>query len=74
MGQLVKYFAVKHRIIRTGSLPHFNSYTIVLMVVFFLQSKDILSGLTAARCSGADLRGLQLCLRQREEELRRKPS
>ena len=38
----VKYFAVKHRIIRTGSLPHFNSYTIVLMVVFFLQSKDIL--------------------------------
>ena len=40
--KIVKYFACKHGIIGSGIGPHFNSYTVVVMVIFFLQSKDVL--------------------------------
>jgi len=40
--KIVKYFAIKHGIISSGVGSHFNSYTVVIMVMFFLQSKDIL--------------------------------
>ena len=40
--KIVKYFAYKHGVIDSGIGPHFNSYTVVVMVIFFLQSKLIL--------------------------------
>ena len=61
LGKIVKYFAIKHRIIGTGLGHHFNSYTIVLMVIFFLQSKDILPSVASLQhdvpediCEGAN--------------------
>ena len=38
----VKYFAIKHKIIGRGPGDHLNSYTIALMVIFFLQRRNIL--------------------------------
>ena len=40
--KIVKYFAYKHGIIGSGIGPHFNSYTVVVLVIFFLQSKHVL--------------------------------
>ena len=38
----VKYFSIKNDIIGSGSGVHLNSYTVVLMVIFFLQHQNIL--------------------------------
>ena len=40
--KIVKYFSLRHEIISSGVGSHFNSYTVVIMVIFFLQTKDIL--------------------------------
>ena len=40
--KVVKFFSIKHGAISSGLGSHFNSYTVVIMVIFFLQSKDIL--------------------------------
>ena len=59
--RIVKYFNIKHRIIGSGLGQHFNSYTTVLMVVFFLQSRDILPSVASLQdnvpediCEGAN--------------------
>ena len=52
---VVKCFSTKHRLIGGGKSGHLNSYTLVLMVIFFLQTRGVLHPLHILQ----DVPGLQ---------------